>query len=239
MGKKTKLRSNPALAHPHAAGAKVQRIQILAHSQYGAICYVARRFWALHANLAGKSYEKLERLHRRVLTHPVDASNMRTLANDEVLQRFYGEGSSMISNSVRAIQHLAQEMEQYSESGPLTRTTALGRLREATSRFAIELDEQHPGHQAMAEMILIRDAVEHPTQSNVFTGDPNHWDRVPLAWMLSDRPTTTFPHFAEWFANLVDQWELTIEKLPKETVTLNIQRGIQSDLPSKKSPRTT
>lgn len=236
MAKKAKLSSNQELAHPHSEGAELRLLQILVHDPLGAICYSQRRYWALHANLAGVEFAELKKLHSLVEVTPVDKSKMRTIRSDELLQDVYGTGTSMVSNVVRAIQHLTLEIMAKSPMPP-TMTKVLPRLREVCGLVGLPLDERDPGHQAFAEMVQIRDAVEHPRPANVYAGDSSGWDRVPLAWMLSDRPMTTFPAFESWFVRLVQSWDEKLASMPAQPQTLTIQmRGLQADNQFKKPP---
>lgn len=59
-GRKTKVRSNPALAKPHEVGANVAVIQLLTHAQYGAIAYLWPKFGVFELRLADEAYAKLK-----------------------------------------------------------------------------------------------------------------------------------------------------------------------------------
>ena len=236
MGRKTRLASNPDLGRTHQAGAQVAVIQILAHDQFGAIAYQWPRFWALHANLANEAFTRLQALHEQVLALPLDSSNMRSIYDIPLLQEIYGAGSEMVSQAVRSLQHLAEEMERFKKA-TLKGTTVEERIGEASAMFGLQSRTGDPEYQGLVELVRIRDAIEHPKATNTYQGDRNRWDEVPLAWMLSDRSIQAFQRYSVWFSNRVDDWEGHRSSLPSTPATLTVQRGIESKLQSKKSPK--
>jgi hypothetical protein len=236
MGRKTNLSGNPDLGKEHKVGAQIAVIQILAHAQLGAIAYPWPRFWALHANLADEAFTRLESVHDQVLALPTDTSNMRSIHDLPLLQEIYGAGSEMVSNAVRAVQHLSEEMERVKGS-VLTGSTVEERIRAATGMFGLDSRTDSPEYQGLIEILAIRDAIEHPKEANVYQGDENRWDEVPLAWMISDRSLKAFNRFSEWFGALVDEWEQCLLALPVERATLAVTRGIESKLQAKKGPK--
>ncbi len=59
MGKDQKLRSDPTRAREHAVGTPVNVIQVLTHSQLGAISYFWPRHWMFHAHAAETAANQL------------------------------------------------------------------------------------------------------------------------------------------------------------------------------------
>lgn len=59
MARSNRLISNPANAHAHAKGAKVQPIQVAEHDRFGAISYVWPRHWVFHYNAAYAACQEL------------------------------------------------------------------------------------------------------------------------------------------------------------------------------------
>lgn len=170
-------------------------------------------------------------MHLEVLKLPLDASNMRNIFDLDFLEDIYCAGTDMVSHAVRAIQHLGERMECKMGS-ELQATTAMERIKEATTFLGINNHSDHPGYQGFTELLQIRDAIEHPRASNIY-GVGNDWDKVPLAWMLSERGLQAYERFRTWFDLLVTDWESYCTAHPQPT-TLSIERGIESTLPSKK-----
>jgi len=235
MGRSTKLNSNPSLAKDHAEGAQVAVIQILAHKQYGAIAYRWPRLWVFHDHLAKEAYSRLRKLHKQVLHLPTEQGNARNIFDMKLLCRVYAAGSEMVSNSVRAVQHLAEEMERTSKQNQLKGTTAEERIKEATAYFNLDSYQNDTDYQGFVELLRVRDAVEHPKQANVYQGDQNRWDEVPLAWMLSDRSLEAFDRYSRWIKKVAEEWESYVTAHP-EPATLTVERGMESLLQTKKPP---
>jgi hypothetical protein len=233
MGRKTALKSNSALAKPHALGARINVIQILPHAQYGAIAYLWPAHWTFEVHLADESCTKLKDLHLEVLKIPLDASNMRNIFDLDFLEDIYCAGTDMVSHAIRATQHLGERMEREMGS-ELQATTAMERIKEAASFFDINDYSDHAGYQGFKELLRVRDAIEHPRASNIYRVG-NDWDEVPLAWMLSERGLQAYERFRSWFDLLVTDWDAycVAHSRPKR---LTIERGIESKLPSKKPP---
>src|ERR1051326_9372057 len=112
MGRSIKERSNAELAQPHAEGAAVSVIQVLAHDRYGCMAYARPRHWSYHYLFAQRASRELAALHQRVLSLEPAPNAMRLIDDDALLQAFYEAGNAMVSHAVRAVQHLAEEMEQ-------------------------------------------------------------------------------------------------------------------------------
>ena len=232
MGRKTKLESNAALAKPHSVGAKINVIQVLAHSEFGAISYLWPKHWVFEIHLADKAFAKLEALHQELLKLPVNNSNMRMVSNFELLEDIFCAGSDMVSHAARAIQHLCECMER--EMGrDLIAMSSTERIKEATAFFGLDDFNEHNGYQGFIEILRIRDAVEHPKMANILRGG-NEWDEVPLAWMMSERGLQAYTKFDSWFELIVEEWGVYSESHSRP-MELTLKRGIMSKLQSKKS----
>lgn len=235
MGRNTKIQSNADLAKPHASGARVEVIQLLAHAQYGAIAYLWPRLWVIELNLAQDSFEQLQELHLEVLKLPIDSSNMRNVHDLDFLKDIYGAGGDMVSHASRAVQHLAEEMERVGKV-TLQTTTAMERIKEGVVFFGLNDHGADPSYQGLVEILRIRDAVEHPRAGNIYQGDRNRWDEVPLAWMLSERGLQAYERFTSWFELIATDWARYLVEHP-EPATLTVERGIESTLQAKKPTR--
>jgi hypothetical protein len=137
MGKDQKLRSDPARAREHAAGATVNVIQILTHNQLGAIGYFLPRYWVCHAHMAEDAANQLVKLHRQLARFPVNAMNaIRSIEDMAYIEAVYRAGTGMVINIVLALQHLCEEIERTLKI-QLRESTLDGRLKEALGAAAV------------------------------------------------------------------------------------------------------
>ncbi len=235
MGRAVRLEGNPKLAKPHTKGATVTLTQDLNHAQYGGVAYQWFRLMIVELALAEQSRDHLRDQHSVVLAMPVDVSNIRTIDDLDFLADVYDAGSGMVSHVVRAVQHLAVEMQR--EGQPLLATTVADRLQEAARGLGINDCSDEPDYQGFVEIVRIRDAIEHPRDENLYQGDKNRWDEVPLAWMLSERGLQAYERFERWITRVADDWNAYLQAHPR-TITFDVvKRGVESLLPAKKSLR--
>jgi hypothetical protein len=234
MGRRTRLRSDEELAYPHKAGATIILIQVLAHRTFGAIGYAWNEPWKMEHDLSANSRETLKSLQVRILSIDPGKSNMRNIYNNDLLQEIYSAGSDMVVRAVRAVQYLAEAMERMSGE-KLMETTVERRLKEATAKLNLNHYAQNPSYQGLAELLPIRDALEHPKPENVYQSDENNWDKVPLAWFISDRGIEAHSRFSEWFGLVADDWLQYLEARNDPHQELAITRGMKSMLSAKKA----
>ena len=235
MGKRTNLQGDSALAKPHAGGATIAPLQTLTHDPFGAIGYSWSEFWLFEAQLAEDSFDKLKALHQTIFELPLGPSAMRSIHDRELLKAIYAAGTDMVSHAARSVQHLAECMERVKGTA-LRETTATGRIKEAAALFDLDDHQTDPGYQGFVELLNIRDAIEHPTQARVFTGDPSEWDKVPLAWLISDRGLKAFELHDSWLGLVVNDWTTYCQaNLQPKTLTV-LTRGLKSILSAKKPP---
>ena len=181
MGKDQKLRSDPARGKDHAAGVPVAVIQVLTHSQLGAISYTWPRHWVFHARAAEEAANQLAELHRQLVTFPVIASTaIRSVDDVEYIEAVYRAGVRMVVEIVLALQHLCEEIERTLKT-QLQESTLAGRLREALKAAGLAEPTGRTGYAKFVELGEVRDAIEHPKGTNTYNGAPGQWDRVPLA----------------------------------------------------------
>ncbi|PZN84718.1 MAG: hypothetical protein DM484_02450 [Candidatus Methylumidiphilus alinenensis] len=237
MGKKTKLQGSPAFALPHAAGATIVPFQTLTHETFGAIGYSWSEFWIYEAELAQDSYEKLKALHQAVLVIEPHANGIRSIHDKELLKALYEAGTGLVSHATRSVQHLVEAMARQIKT-PLVETTATERIREACRDLGLDDYSSTDGYQGFAEMLSIRDAVEHPTQARIFTGDPSKWDQVPLAWSISERSIKAYERYADWFDLLTRDFDAYLSTVSKPEILSVRARGLMSPMSVKKPPRT-
>jgi len=204
-------------------------IQVLAHVSYGAIAYGWPRHWEYHFSCAEDASKELAALHDKVLEIEPGKNGIRLVTDYAFLRDVYRAGNDMVSHSVRAVQHLAEEIEREYKT-KLVETATVGRINEASALFSRHLYNAEPDYAGICEIIGVRDALEHPQSTNTYSGDATGWDKVPLAWMLSDRSLAAWGRFEHWFRRVTEDWEHHRAKLSTRLVTLTVERGIESKL---------
>src|SRR5262245_50251241 len=122
MGRRLRTRSNPDLVEAHAIGSKVRIMQALVHDRYGSIAYEEQRLWCVHYKIFEAAVKALERCDALILEIEPSLAQFRIVRDQVLLNRVYAAGTTAVSNAVRAVQHLAQEIERVSEV-PLTGKT--------------------------------------------------------------------------------------------------------------------
>src|SRR5205823_10342997 len=173
--------------------------------------------------------KELSELHAKVLEIEPGDDSMRLVSDDDLLQAVYRACNSMVSNADRAVQHLAEEIERAHKT-ELRGITSEERIIEALGLFSAKTYNRDPDYAGLSEINGIRDALEHPQGSNTYNNDPNGWDKVPLAWMLSNRSLDAWQRFDRWLTSIAADWESYQPKLATGPVTLTVQRGIESEL---------
>lgn len=235
MAARDRIVSDPSLARDHEAGVTVTLVQPLIHRQLGAITYEVPLFWEMHQHAAEEAHERLTALHEELASKPVDKSNSRFLQVDDFVYRVYVEGASLVRNAVLMFHHLSNTIEQQLRLDPYG-GPMLQRLDKAARSAGIERPALHAGYPGLAELVQVRDAIEHPKASSTYNANEGAWDSVPLAWMLSDKPATAYERFASLSADFVSAWKTVQEGLAAPgTITIS-KRGIRHTVQAKKPP---
>ena len=224
----------------HDKGASVVYAQPLVHSKLGAICFIWPRFWVLEWKLARKAQRELREVHDKILKVPVGRDNTRLLDVDDggLAVRAFDAGSRMVTHTVRAVQQLCTEIERVANR-QLEGRTLEDRLKEAATVAALRLDSSSRWYGALVEIVGVRDAMEHPHQDTVYNADPRDWDRVPLAWFISERGLAAYDRFEGGFEALVAHWEMRIADMSGPGTLRTAARGIRSEMQYKKPPGRT
>jgi len=213
--------------------------QPLVHEDLGTIgiadAHFGHRLWPYHYEDACTGFDQLVELHCRLAEFAVDElSASRSIDDWEFLGSVYRAGVRGVLSAVLALQHLTAEIEIVTKQ-PLG-TQDLGPRIKAASRLAsFPNPTQHHGWQGVPELEAVRHAIEHPTETNTFS--PQYWAKVPLAWMLSDRPAKTDSRFREFFEAFASAWVAELANRPAEVRTLEVQRGVYSARPFRRPPR--
>jgi len=234
MGKDTKLTST-GHGQPIAEGWVFSVTQTLIHDPLGCIAYPWPTHWACHVNIAHAAYERVVVIQDRVAQIAPNESKIRLAFDEALLLDAYDAGTSMVSNAVRSVRHLAQEIAA-KHGQLLTTKRAADNIIEATAAVGIDCRVNQPCYEGLSEIVRVRDAIEHPDATNVYQSDGTTWDKVPLAWILSDRSTKAYVRYREWIDVIAADWKAWQESQSQPT-TLTTQRGMKSRYSAKKPPR--
>jgi hypothetical protein len=230
MGKSTKMASTGS-GIAIEAGYNLAVTQFLVHDPLGTIGYIWPIHWACHFNLSEAAYKRMIAVHEQVAKIEPGSNNTRLIGDEALLMEAYDSGTSMVSNAVRAVRHLVQQM-MAERSEQVTSTRVIDALREVTTSLKIDCRMSNPGYNGLSELVRVRDAIEHPTTANVYQND-SAWDRVPLAWLLSERSLKSYENFRHWLDLIIQDWE-SLQASNARQVELTVERGVKSNYPAKK-----
>ena len=237
MGRKHRYTSDAALAKEHAGGTTVTVAQPSEHESLGSILIVWPRYWAFHYEDAKDGHQRLMAAHEDVLQVDPDASASR-MVDIDLGGRVYRAGVQMVLGSILAVQHLCEEVERVCKKQWSDGSTLTERLAHAGQVSRLGNPKSLSGYEGFVELQRQRDAIEHPKHENTYNASGD-WDRVPIAWMVSERPRKAFDRFGEWFESLAELWLSRRDELARPGA-LDIElRGLRSDRQFKKPPPST
>jgi hypothetical protein len=81
--------------------------------------------------------------------------------------------------------------------------------------------------------VSVRDSVEHLRADNIYQGGDTDWDKVPLAWILSEGSIDTYMKYAKWLELVLLDWKAWQAAKPGGPMTLTVQLGMGSMYPLK------
>jgi hypothetical protein len=239
VGRKQQSTTDPTLAKAHEAGEEVKFIQHAEHAQLGTITYELRRLWPIHFQLARVGHQGLLAAHESILHLPVTPNADRFLSKEDrpdLAITAYCSGLQVLVNVLLTMQHFCNELEMISKidvgGGTLEK-----RMKRAFSEAEIPFDPSDPGYAALREMIDQRDGMEHPKPETVRNSDPVNWDRVPLGWLLTERPLKAFANWERWFSQIADSWIENLSARPQISYTVEVVRGVKSARQFKLPPK--
>jgi hypothetical protein len=215
-------------------GDPVEWLQMSEHKVLGAISYSPPRLqpWRRHFERFQTSAKTIEKIHRKVRGIQPRASGTRYVDPDTTAKTYMAGCDALIS-AVLAVQHLAQAMEFDEED--FSGKTSTDRIRAAVERHGIDIDTTTSGWQAFTEICDQRDKVEHPTNSRYHNYEA--WDEVPMAWLLSERPSTVFEAFEGWFSDIVNRWPGSAPFEPSTIAAINSAGGGPASMEARRPPK--
>lgn len=228
--RKAKMRPDPTLAKPHAAGTQVIRVHRLQHENLGAISIPydpPPMYWRVHFDLAIAFAGRLEELRRQLLDFPVGPCEDRMVDDPYYRHNVYAAGSQSIVNATLACQHLTDEIERsYPQASLGSSSDPKARMVEGAKLASMDSPADHKGWSALGEIVALRNSIEHPDRSTYLNRqDPL---KVPLAWMLSERPSKVLPLYKDLFTNYARQWQEVVAAMPSTVVRITVQRGMKA-----------
>lgn len=230
------MRSDPTIAEPHAAGAKITLVQPALHGTYGALLVPRPNYWRIHLTTAERLYEELRDLDRRVLALPVQKSDSRTVDADLAVA-LYTVGTDLIVQTILAVHQLVLELELTakvaSHPGDNLNTRLVSVLKATGYARDLGVDDRYG---QFGELQRVRDAIEHPAERNVYNPIGGEWDAVPLAWIASGKALHAFAMTRD----LIGEIERHYAQLRERTArpgSFDVQRGMRSLHQVKKPPK--
>lgn len=237
MGRKVKWIADPSFAQPHAAGSKLTLVQPAVHAQYGVVSIAQPNYWGIHLAAAEALRQTLRELDARIEQTEIDANGSRSITNPALVRDLYFVGATLALHTVIGAQHLVMWLEQLSPAN--TGASDLGdRLKQALKRLGYRKElNADTRYTRLMEIVNIRHAVEHPRPDNVYTVDPNGWDRIPITWIASGRAAAAFDAASEFLHEIRD-FAKACEARRKGNVTLQVRRGMKVENPARKPRRS-
>lgn len=233
MPRRSPSTPDPAHAFDHEAGATLTIVQQLEHERLGTIDYVWPRFWPTYLQASRDARDRLGVLHLDVdRVEPHERLGTRHVPDDirdEVLTTM----TTMVLSALLTIRYFVIEVE-----GTIQQTVSdrpgddLDRLRSICVAAGISDPGDRPGWSLVGELVDTRNRIEHPDQSTVYS--TTAWDRVPLAWGLTDRALDAFDAFDENFGSSATEWETRKSAYANAGTFDLIARGLRSRRQPKK-----
>lgn len=147
----------------------------------------------------------LGELHERVAAEAPGPSGTRSLSYDFVVPAIAAH-AQMVIGAVLTLRYFVLEMERWARLAPPSNATDdLDRFRAACVGAGLEDPAEREQWPAIGELVATRHRIEHPTQDTIYSRD--QWDRVPLAWSLTNRALECFDAFDVAFAEIADAWD--------------------------------
>lgn len=231
MARKREWVSDPNLAETHAHGTPIYIVQQLQHRPLGTIGYhVIRDYWKLHADIADAGRAALEQAHRRVEQIPVDDTNSRRIRDMDLLVEVHYAGNLMVLHAILALQHLCDAIERATDREWDGRGGTRERLDHAATALGLKKVRHKSGYDGFNEILQVREAIEHPKPEHAYAPAEENWERVPMAWMLSERPLVAYDKYIRWRAVLETARTRHADEHRKAggTLTLQVERGVKS-----------
>jgi hypothetical protein len=234
-GRKLRVESDPRLAKSHAAGATVTVILPALHQTYGLINLKWPRYWVLHLQEWRQAHDVLVGVDTALLELPVDASNQRSVLDDDLLQALYATGVTLVVSCVLTFAQFELELARVSSSLSGRKAELSQRLVKTLTKVGFDNIVKQAGWQSFIELHKYRDALMHPGETNVYGMDDGAWAQVPLAWFASGRAIQASAAALTLIDELATFWESTRKEYDRPA-TLTVKRGMRSLHQVKKSP---
>jgi hypothetical protein len=232
--RKPRGRSNPNLAKPHAAGAKVAILQLAIHQTFGTLAFEQPEYSSIYQNIARMCFDTTEELFVEMLQQtPVNTSNSRVFGNAliEQLGTFMYHGYNLVLYSHLAVEMYTIERLMWIHGMGQTQQLDWSSV-DVTDRLRRDLPNllgcpRLPDEvmAAFGKIRIVRDNIMHPKPSSILCGNEN-WDAVPMAWLLSERRQTCIPtmdaiinHFEPYYEQFKQQHD--------HEATVTVERGIE------------
>ena len=243
MGRKIKDISDPGLARPHSAGAKVAFMQPCLHNQFGKIMYMFPHFWVLNYRVAERAHRRLNQYEEEILDIEISRSDDRHIYDIKLIEKIYNAGFELVANTYICFEHLTLEIIRgvYRNDEVLRLKVQKMELKDKLNYIFKEVINspnliKHPGYvKLFSEFEVKRHAFNHPLEFNTYDATQD-WDNVPLAWIMAGKYHDGFKQIEKLLGELAKIWDKYQEDHEKPT-KINIIRGIKSAHQYKKPPK--
>lgn len=241
MGRKAKIKSDPNLAKPHAAGAKIELVQPAIHD-LGLIYIGHPYYWSLHARYANAGYRRLKKYIDNILQKQPDNSNVRSVHDFELISKIYEATCDEVIHTYLSYEYFtlfvltvvylnpSSSEEDKKRFAEIENKELKDKLRHILTDIIKEPNLINSSGYSMLfqELEQIRHAINHPKNENIYNCGNNTWDKVPLAWGVSGKSLKFFEESAKLFNNIYKSWQRVEPNYSRPGTLTGVQRGIKS-----------
>ncbi len=241
MGRKVKVQSDPNLAKPHAAGAKVELVQPAIHD-LGLIYIGHPYYWGLHARYANAGFNRLKKYIDLILQKQPDNTNVRSVHDFNLISKIYKSTCDLVTHTYMSYEYFSLfvltavylNVNSTDEDKKVFKELENKELKEKLRHIIVSILKEpnlvnSTGYSMLfQELEQIRHAINHPKNENIYNCGENTWDKVPLAWGVSGKSLKFFEESAKLFNEIYKSWQKIEPNYSKQGTLTGVQRGIKS-----------
>lgn len=243
MGKRLKVISDPSRDRGHEAGAKVIFMQP-SEAELGSILFQRQMHWVHSAKASQKAFDKLDKLQNEVLLSEPDGGNYRHIRDSVLLGDIFISGCDLVNHTYLLYRHLSHWIistvhvwpdNSQEDKATMAHYESRSIDYEAPLNYVVKgiLKREdllkHKGYSFITgEWKDIRHALNHPNHENVYSADPDKWDKVPLAWFVSGRFRNEFKSIIEFHNELLKEWKKILPSYKRPGTIKITHRGATS-----------
>jgi len=234
MGKKAKQHYNIKLAKPHPEGSAIALLQTCVH-EMGQISIILPNYWVFHYRSAKSNLKEIKKMQNEILYIKPDKSNFRLFSDMNLMSKFYDQGIQLITNTYLSFEHLTTltldklfNVFQDKEIKKHEKDDLKEKLNFVLKYTNLNRLTKEQGYNLLfTEVERTRHNMNHPKRSTTFNCNESGWDNVPLAWLTAEKYKNIDQVF-NLLEKLHQESENYFNNLPKDKITLTVERGIES-----------